>query len=77
MAIAASPGALGAGLGLAAMLATGWAMGFRHRVTPLHRKVDGIAEGVSEVLREVREGREGRDAADGTRRPRLSLVRRD
>jgi len=48
----------------------GWAMGHRHRMLPLHRKVDGIGAGVTEILDTLQP--DGTPAQDS--RPRLRLA---
>lgn len=49
-----------------------WAMGHRHRTLPLHRKVDGLTDGVRDLIDEVRQDREAPVAPDG---PQLRIVR--
>jgi hypothetical protein len=49
----------------------GWAMGHRHRMLPLHRKVDRLTDGVTDLVDEVRSDREGPAAGGG--RPELTL----
>lgn len=51
----------------------GWAMGIRHRRLPLHRRIDGLTDGVRELIRDVRSEHE--TAADEAA-PRLRLVKR-